>query len=480
MILRKKKVIAVEKIIVKRGMHLIYFLLPKIESLGNLAYIFIAVVAFLESTAFVGLVVPGSTIVVVAGMLSAQGVLHFGNLVLAVAIGGICGDAVAFFLGSKYGHVLFTQKSKFFKPEYLKKGEEFFLAHGQKSIIFARFFGPVRPVVPFVAGLFKMSKQRFFFFNIVSAFLSAPLYLLLGYFFGTAWTSISKLTGRVQMFALLLAAVLGVLYVFKNSLLKIGGDFFVYLKNFWILMIKQLALYTRLEFFLANHAVASKYAHGLWHALKSHRRFPTLLAWYGIFFVIVCSGAMRSFLQWSYIHQTDLAVENFFYDFRHPFWAVVFLIITWFGSLQAIVMVSSAVGCWWYKNRQFYFFPALLFTLILSTFSMYITKQLVHQVRPDWGLAVYAEKLFSFPSGHTTLAVALYGFIVFSLCYGEVDWNKKVNRIFAGGIIIFFISLSRLYLGVHYLSDVLGGYALGLICLLLGVEVARRIILLRK
>lgn len=456
-------------------MNLINFLLPKIESLGSLAYVVIAFVGFLESTAFVGLIVPGSTIVVIAGILAAQGVLNLGNLIIAVALGGILGDALAFFLGKKYGSQLFRQNNKIFKLEYLKKGEEFFLAHGQKSILFARFFGPVRPIVPFVAGLFKMPTNRFVILNIVSAFLSAPFYLLLGYFFGTAWSQVGRIAGRLQTFLLLLGIVLVGLYFFKNSILKKGRSFFTYVKIFWLSAIKQMVHFSAWEKFSVQHHGSFVRVRQRLQSLRIYHSLPITLFLYFLFFILAFSGAIQAFIHLAPIQGGDKEVANFFYNFRHPVLVVLFLIITWFGSSQGITAVSILAGVWWFRRREWYFFLALFFTIILSTLSMFFIKQLVQQTRPDSTLAVYAEKLFSFPSGHTTLAVALYGFIIFSVCYGAKNWNKKVNQVFLGGIIIFLISLSRLYLGVHYLSDVIGGYILGLLCLLLGIELARLI-----
>jgi len=92
---------------------------------------------------------------------------------------------------------------------------------------------------------------------------------------------------------------------------------------------------------------------------------------------------------------------------------------------------------------------------------------MVHRPRPL--NAFYIEDSFSFPSGHAAVAVAFYGFcayILFRLCE---QWKWKANAMMIGVSMIAFIGFSRLYLGVHYLSDVWGGYLIGALWLLFGI-----------
>jgi undecaprenyl-diphosphatase len=148
-------------------------------------------ISFLESFAFLGLIIPGTSLVVFAGVLTSRKIIRLGSLIVAVAVGGILGDAASFYLGKK-GTKWFGSHNKFFKTEYLKKGEDFFLKHGNRSVIFARFFGPLRPIIPFVAGMFKMPSQKFFLYNVISAAVSAPLYVGLGFFLGSASGQVEK------------------------------------------------------------------------------------------------------------------------------------------------------------------------------------------------------------------------------------------------------------------------------------------------
>jgi len=91
-------------------------------------------------------------------------------------------------------------------------------------------------------------------------------------------------------------------------------------------------------------------------------------------------------------------------------------------------------------------------------------------VEPEGLVPVYVETSYSFPSGHATIAVAFYGFLIYVVWRNTKSWTYKINLLFAGLVIIAAIGFSRLYLGVHFLSDVLSGYLLGLLWLIISVS----------
>ena len=135
-----------------------------------------------ESFAFVSLLFPGTTVMIAAGAFIPSGTLKFWPLVIACVTGAIAGDAISFGLGRRYGHLIeqvwpFTRH-----PELLTRGFAFFQRHGGKSIFISRFFGPLRAVIPLVAGISKISPDRFWLANILSALVWAPALLLPGIF----------------------------------------------------------------------------------------------------------------------------------------------------------------------------------------------------------------------------------------------------------------------------------------------------------
>lgn len=173
-------------------------LLPKIEHLHSLAYWLLLLVTFLESMVLVGLIVPGATLVIFAGSLAAQGYYDAAALIWFAAIGAILGDGLSYWLG-RHGTGFFKEGNKVFKYHYLETGTRFFQKYGTKSIFFGRFVGPIRMMVPFVAGLANMEARRFYAWNVSSAFAWAISHVLADYLLGQAWRTFEVWTSRVGL-----------------------------------------------------------------------------------------------------------------------------------------------------------------------------------------------------------------------------------------------------------------------------------------
>jgi len=143
-------------------MSFINHILPTFAHLGLWGYWLVLLVSLLESLVLAGEIVPGAALVIFAGFLSAQGFLDIGDLIWFAAIGAILGDGLSFYLGTKGTH-FFRSENKFLKVAHLERGESFFHKHGSKSIFLGRFVGPLRPIIPFIAGLSKMDKKKILF-----------------------------------------------------------------------------------------------------------------------------------------------------------------------------------------------------------------------------------------------------------------------------------------------------------------------------
>ena len=133
------------------------------------AYIIVAVIAFGESLAIVGLIVPGAFLLFGIGGLIGLGQLEVWPTLISAMIGAILGDGISFWLGYHYREHL-AQIWPFTRyPALIEKGKVFFKRHGGKSIIFGRFVGPIRPIVPAIAGMMRMSVPKYISINILSA-----------------------------------------------------------------------------------------------------------------------------------------------------------------------------------------------------------------------------------------------------------------------------------------------------------------------
>lgn len=190
-----------------------------------------------------------------------------------------------------------------------------------------------------------------------------------------------------------------------------------------------------------------------------------------IFFAQVFFSSTTFFGEWwNEILSADARVEQFFTAIREPFWIQVFSAVGLLGKWHIVLgIVAAGSLLLWYANKRAFLFPLWL-SLGVAEAATLILKNTIMRPRPE--MAAVVENSFSFPSGHATVAVALYGFFAYLLFRMCRTRNEKILVCVVGAFLILLIGLSRLYLGVHYVSDVLAGYLVGALGLCLGMYVA--------
>lgn len=144
------------------------------------------VVALAESLLVVGLLIPGVAILVALTLLAAGQSLSPLAWWLAGALGALCGDGISFHIGRRAGPGLARWQIFSRHPHWLPAGHSFFARYGLWSIALGRFIGPLRPLVPAVAGVCDMKPPTFWWINIWSSAAWAAFYLLPVYWFGQA------------------------------------------------------------------------------------------------------------------------------------------------------------------------------------------------------------------------------------------------------------------------------------------------------
>lgn len=142
--------------------------------------------ALAESLAIVGVLIPGVVILVGAGTLIGAGVLDFWAMCAWAVAGAVIGDGLSYWLGHHFEYLTLRFRWLQVHPEYLNRGVKFFEKYGDLSVAVGRFFGPIRAIVPLVAGLLRMPPHRFYIANILSALVWAPAYLAPGILLGDA------------------------------------------------------------------------------------------------------------------------------------------------------------------------------------------------------------------------------------------------------------------------------------------------------
>ncbi len=448
-------------------MDLTNYILPKIEHFHILGYWILLLIAMLESLAFVGILIPGTFFIILFGSLAANGYFSIVDLVWFAVAGAVLGDAASYYLG-KRGTGFFSDNNRIFRTGFLEKGKDFFSRHGAKSIFLGRFVGPVRAVIPFIAGLSAMNPARFYSWDIASAFLWATTHLLLGYFLGHAWRLVEVWSTRIGVFLAAAAIFLLCGYLFKRFLLHRGKQLFAFLGTIISSAFRSFAEKPAVRRFVANHPRLFAY---LGNRLDS-RQFTglplTLLVIAFFYILLVFLGVIDDILRSETIVTVDKNIENLLFVYRSPLLVKVFLWITVLGKFKIVLASALALTLIFRLWNRLKLVAPLWITLAGSFLFILLGKEALHRPRPA-GFAVYSESYFSFPSGHATIAMALFGFTAYFLWTETETWKTRLNIIFAAAMAILTIGFSRLYLGVHFLSDVLGGYLLGLLWLIIGI-----------
>ena len=187
------------------------FLTDLSDTLGAWTYLLVAGLAFLETGAFVGLVAPGETAIVLGGVVAAEGGVDLPVIILVAWMAAAMGDLASFLLGQRLGRrFLVTRGPRLgVTAPRLERVEEFFDRHGPKAILVGRFIGIVRAVAPFLAGASGMRLRDFLPWSLLGTFLWATAFTLVGYAFHASFASAAHtLTHAAFGVAVLAAAVL--------------------------------------------------------------------------------------------------------------------------------------------------------------------------------------------------------------------------------------------------------------------------------
>ena len=171
-----------EFLIIDFILHIDKYLEIFLQNYGALTYLILFFVIFLETGLVFTPLLPGDSLLFVAGTLAGSGLLKVSILFFLLSIAAIIGDSVNYWIGNYFGKKISSRK--FVRMEYLERTREFYRKHGVKTIILARFVPIVRTFAPFIAGLGKMDYKKFLLFNIIGGISWVAIFLFAGFFFG--------------------------------------------------------------------------------------------------------------------------------------------------------------------------------------------------------------------------------------------------------------------------------------------------------
>jgi membrane-associated protein len=173
------------------------------------------VIIFCETGLLVGLVLPGDSLLVTAGLLGAtrpEFGIHVWSLGFLLIASAILGDSVGYQIGRVTGSTLFTREDGLiFKRKYLRKANDFYQKHGGKTVMIARFVPIVRTFAPVLAGVGSMPYTRFAGFSISGSFLWIWSMLLIGYGLGRTIPGVAQHVEKVILAVILLSVMPGLI-----------------------------------------------------------------------------------------------------------------------------------------------------------------------------------------------------------------------------------------------------------------------------
>jgi len=411
-----------------------------------LAGLVVFITAFAESLAIVGLFMPGAVLMFSFGMLIGGGQLDFATTMAWAVLGAIAGDGLSFWLGHHYRQRLKVMWPFKRYPRLFAKGTDFFTKHGGKSILFGRFVGPVRPIIPVVAGMLEMPWLHFTLVNLVSALLWAPAYLLPGMAFGASLGLAAEVAGRLVVVLLLVIALLWLTVWLVRRVLH-------YLQPRTNPLIHHTLRLTRnIPYFGAATEALLDPEHPETRALTS--LFLLLL---------VAMAAFAVSLQYTVWGDgpgsLNLTVHNLIQELRTDSIDSVMLWVTQFGSLYFLLPFTALALAALLAVRDYATSLYLVALLAFAELTVVLLKNLTMVARPTevfHGLMQYA-----FPSNHAVMATVFFGFlaVVFAARMpGRWHWLPYSFAATVVSLVVF----SRLYLGVHWLTDLVAGVAIGL------------------
>lgn len=446
-------------------MNYLNFLIPTLESTGGLGYWIVFLIAFSESFAFVGTLIPGSILIYLAGFMASRGYLNIITLIWFVAVGAALGDGLSYLLGTK-GKRFFHNENKFLKLSHLEKGEQFFHKYGPKSVFFGRFAGPLRPIIPFIAGLSRMDKKVFFLWDISSVLLWTLLHLFVGYFFGSAIDIIEAWTTRAGLIIVYFGTALAIIWL----LLKKSRIFFAFLKLSLVSARERVRSSSFARRFKEKYPVQTEFFRTRFSAKKFSGLPLSLISIGFIYILFLFFGSVQNALSSSAIALSDKRIADLMLSFRDTELVAFFTWVILLAKWQIIAAIAIAATLMMRLWRKEFYVPAMWATAAAAELFSYLGRLAFYRARPE--SSFYFKTTSSFPSSHSVMAAAFYGFIVYVLVRNSKNWGRKTNIIFLGMSIVLGIGFGALYLGESFLSDVWGGYLLGILCLMIGISLA--------
>lgn len=425
------------------------------NTLGAWTYLIVGAFAFVETGAFVGLVVPGETVMLLGGAVAGQGAVSIYLLIAIAWFAAWAGDTASFLLGRRLGRGFILRNGGRFgvSRERFEQVEDYFARHGGKTIFVGRFVSLVRAFAPFIAGSSGMRYRAFVPYSILGTGLWASAHILIGYAFSRSIDTAAKYAGRG-------AFLLGTLIV-----VAVGG----------------VVLYRRLRVAENRRAAVAwleRHAATHWLVALARRFSPQLrFLWarvtpggtFGLEFTsLMATLAVALFVLVAYAVVVsgepgptpgDVTAAEIAESVRAAWLTSVAKIVTAFGSSAVVLPLAAIAGAALAARRRWAELGVLVAGMAAIVLGFHELKAAVDRPRPAGALVGFSGS--SFPSGHAAYSTFYVWLAVTVVMRLRPGMARGALVVAAGVALTALVGLSRVYLGVHYMSDVSAGWALG-------------------
>jgi undecaprenyl-diphosphatase len=432
-----------------------------VESYGyGVVFAFVAI----ES---LGIPLPGETVLVTAGALAALGHLSIWWVIAIAALGGIVGDATGYWIGrlggvaliKRYGRVVHFDEAK------LARVRTFFDRHGPKTVFFGRFIALLRTWAALLAGAAEMRYSIFTLYNVTGGIAWAALFGTLGYVFGRSLPLLERYIGQASLAAVLLVA-LGVALVISWRWFNANREALTErVSRYWTLFRER---HPGLAKFMTARFAREEY-------LGLHLTIGFVLSLAALW---IFAGITEDVIQHDPLTRFDLTLTTWIRAHATPFGDRIFVVVSALGAPGAMAAIGGVGIVVLVLRRKWLVFTAWVAAFAGAGLLTLVLKNLIQRPRPVGATTFLYGMSFSFPSGHALGSLVGYGMLAYVI--GSTWMQSLKGRVRLGiatAVLVLAIGISRLYLGVHYFSDVVAGYAVGILWLsvcISGIQLVQR------
>lgn len=441
--------------------------------LGTYGYAFLFVIVGLES---LGVPLPGETALVTAAAYAALGHLDIRLVIVTAAAAAIAGDSGGYWIGREGGLALVRRWGRriHVNEHHLTMAHGFFERHGGKTVFIGRFVAILRTWAAVLAGVAHMPYGEFFMYNASGGIVWAIVFGTLGYAFGRNLPRLEHNIGQASLVIVLLVALVVTLYLltrwFGSNRERVAGG----VAARWTHLVESPRMtHVRERHPRAWTFIAARFARGEYLGL--HLTLGLLVSLTALW---IFGAITEDVVHGDPLTQLDLTILQAFRAHATPMGDHVMQGISLVGSPMVMGALWLLVTILLAVRRRWLLLGGWTAAFVGGTALDVALKYVIHRARPEGAAMFLRQFSYSFPSGHAMGSLVGYGMLAYLLVALRVRGGAARTAIIVGAtVLVLAIGLSRLYLGVHYFSDVMGGYAAGIVWLaacISGVEIARR------